>query len=251
MSGLLDELDQRSATLQKDGDYIGALEAVEEALRKRKELYGVDSEQVAKTCERLCELCNLMAIQYLERQDYALSLDLLKRAELLSEKSVKSKAATYNNFACYFRRIGKLKTAVQFLDRALALQSESADTHLNMCAVRSQMGKHSVAAEHAMQAIILLQEQTIERLTNSSTEEDRSSVLAIAFHNLAVEFEFMKRVPEALMYYGKALGFARSHLPQDHKLIKDLEGILETATNQHAKGKGRVPGEVLDKLINP
>ena len=34
-----------------------------------------------------------------------------------------------------------------------------ADTHLNACAVLSQLGRHSAALEHAQGALILLQEE--------------------------------------------------------------------------------------------
>lgn len=48
--------------------------------------------------------------------------------------------------ACYYRRIGKLRTALNFLQQALALETKIersqtlADTHLNICAVYSQLG---------------------------------------------------------------------------------------------------------------
>jgi tetratricopeptide (TPR) repeat protein len=238
MADQLEDLDQKSQLLQKAGDYVGALEAVEQALIIRKDEFGVDSEQVELTCNRLCELCNLLGMKYLEREDYGLALDLLKRAELLSEHNDTSRAVTLNNFSCYYRRVGKFRTALKFLERALLFEDESADTHLNLCAVLSQMGRHTEAAEHAMQAVILLQENTIEYLSNLGSE-DRSSVLAIAFHNLAVEYEFLKRMPEALKFYHKAVVYARQHLPPDHKLIPSLESILATATQQSSTAKSR------------
>jgi hypothetical protein len=50
---------------------------------------------------------------------------------------------TFNNMACYYRRIGKMRTALNFLQRALTIESRlqrpetQADTHLNICAVLS------------------------------------------------------------------------------------------------------------------
>jgi len=37
--------------------------------------------------------------------------------------------------------------------------------------------------------------------------EDRVSVLAIAYHNLGVEFEYLKRFDEAIQTYSKAVKF--------------------------------------------
>jgi hypothetical protein len=48
------------------------------------------------------------------------------------------KAITFNNFACYFRRIGKIRTAFQYLKKALDLEmsldvsKNPADTHINI-----------------------------------------------------------------------------------------------------------------------
>jgi len=39
--------------------------------------------------------------------------------------------------------------------------SAASDTHLNICAVLSLMGRHEEALSHAMQALILLQEEML------------------------------------------------------------------------------------------
>ncbi len=116
---------------------------------------------------------------------------------------------TFNNMACYYRRIGKMRTALNFLQRALTIESRlqrpetQADTHLNICAVLSQLNKHELALNHAMSAVILLQEMMLRRkLDPSSVNEDeleeiaqmkdspnkdKVAVLAIAYHNMGVE----------------------------------------------------------------
>jgi hypothetical protein len=63
--------------------------------------------------------------------------------------------------------------------------------------------RHDLALEHAMSAVIMLQEQML--LHDSSPEEeenegeekkveDKYAVLAIAYHNMGVEQEFLHRV---------------------------------------------------------
>ena len=62
------------------------------------------------------------------------------------------------------------------------------------------MGKHELALQHSMKALILIQDELINRLDNLNTEgeapkkkpEDRIIVLCIAYHNIAVEQEFLK-----------------------------------------------------------
>ena len=62
---------------------------------------------------------------------------------------------TYNNLACYYRKLGHLRSALIYLEKAIEIERKSettpqmADTHLNLCAVLSQLGWHDVAIMHA------------------------------------------------------------------------------------------------------
>ena len=76
-----------------------------------------------------------------------------------------------------------------------------ADTHLNLCAVLSQLDRHEDALQHSMLSIILLQDEFLTNLLGKNAGEgeneindERLAVLAIAYHNLGVEFEHLKRV---------------------------------------------------------
>jgi len=101
----------------------------------------------AETTERLSEVLNLQAMVSLQRENFSSSLEYLKRAEELTGTSLKLKATTLNNLACFYRRTGKLRTAYNYLQNAFELELKIgncpslADTHLNLCAVLSQLGK--------------------------------------------------------------------------------------------------------------
>ena len=105
-----------------------------------------------------------------------------------------------------------------------------ADTHLNLCAVLSQLNKHEEGLEHVLMAIVLLQDEFVfaemsnrkhqnevknsentendemkkdresstqnnnKKNNNNKKLEDRAGVLTIAYHNMGVELEFLKRV---------------------------------------------------------
>lgn len=130
-----------------------------------------------------------------------------------------------------------MRTALTFLQKALQIESRlhrpeiQADTHLNICAVLSQLNKHELALNHAMSAVILLQELMLrkrldanggngdedEELASSSAigdgnSKDRTAVLAIAYHNMGVEQEFLRSYPAAILSYKKAVNFAEKHL---------------------------------------
>lgn len=87
-----------------------------------------------------------------------------------------------------------------------------ADTHLNTCAVLSQIGRHQGALEHAQSALILLQEEIFgggaeSRVGGGSQppRADRIAVLAIAYHNMGVEQEFLKKFEHSLQSYRKGV----------------------------------------------
>ena len=58
------------------------------------------------------------------------------------------------------------------------------------------MGKHELALQHSMKALILIQDELITKITDDNVDakkpEDRLTVLCIAYHNIAVEQEFLK-----------------------------------------------------------
>lgn len=124
-------------------------------------------------------------------------MQILQRAQLLCGSNEEGKATAYNNLACYYRKTGKPKVALSFFQSALHIEKEVAgpgsiaDTHLNICAVLSQLNKHDAALLHGTNAVALIQEMLLEE---GSLTGERASVLAVAYHNIGVEQEFMKRV---------------------------------------------------------
>jgi len=105
-----------------------------------------------------------------------------------------------------------LRSALSYLEKALEIEynylhysADSVDNclqvlnptdiHLNICAILSQMGKHELALQHAMKALILIQDELITKIMAQEEEgnqeikkiDDRLTVLCIAYHNIAVE----------------------------------------------------------------
>lgn len=255
----LDELDRIADQFKLEGKYVDALDVVEQALNVRKTRFGDDSSEVKKSYHKLCELCNILATHYLQRNDENLAFDLLKRAELLCETDDHARAITYNNLACYYRKVGKARVALTYLKKALTLDHDTPNTHLNLCASLSQIGKHEKALEHAMQAVILLQDLFITTTQANKGFEEHSPVLAIAYHNMAVELEFLKRTSEALTIYKKAADFADKNLPVGHPVIQNVQRVLTNAQKDVEDHKERTlkrrqknskTGEFWDKTLD-
>ena len=88
---------------------------LEELLRVKKINFGINSKEFTRSCKQLCEICNILAVYYLKKEDVNSALDLLKKSEELCETNELGMAMTFNNMACYYRRIGKMRTALNFL----------------------------------------------------------------------------------------------------------------------------------------
>jgi len=264
----LQRIDEACTQLQEQGKYLEALECMERGLVLRQHFFGADSDEVWRACKTVGEMCNLLAMTYLQQEDFAMVLELLKKAEILTERDDAGRAVTYNNLACYYRRQGKLHAALSYLQKALRIESRlekvdnPADTHLNMCAVLSQLGRHAGALEHAQAALILLQEELFSGAIAAAGAEgggaqhkaDRIAVLAIAYHNIGVEQEFLKKFDQSLHSYRKGVEISETHLGADHGITITLRNsflaarrtvaaktnnrVVATASNQRA-AKGR------------
>ncbi len=55
-------------------------------------------------------------------ENFNVSLELLRKAESLTEEGDRFRAVTYNNFACVFRRTKKLRSALSYLEKALEIE---------------------------------------------------------------------------------------------------------------------------------
>lgn len=246
----LQRLDDKSAQLQQEGRYTEALEIMEKGLVLRQHFFGAESDEVRASCKTVGEMCNLLAMTYLQQEEFAVVLELLKKAEILTEKHAAGRAVTLNNFACYYRRQGNLHKALGYLTDAIKIETRlenlpnKADTHLNMCAVLSQLGKHQSALSHAQSALILLHEelQLGQPSQNSNNHQhtgqsgatetiklDRVAVLGIAYHNAGVEQEFLKLCDQSLQSYRKGVDLTSRYLGEAHGIVITLQNSLVTA----------------------
>lgn len=219
----------------------------------------MDSDEVWNACKTVGEMCNLLAMTYLQQEDYSMTLELLKKAEILTERDLSAKAVTYNNFACYYRKQGKLHSALTYLEKALKIENSNecasypADTHLNLCPVLSQLGRHSEALEHAQNALIMLQEELFTVTMNNDSDDakveqraDRISVLAIAYHNIGVEEEFLKKYDRSLQAYKKGVEIAETYLGPEHSITITLRNSYLAAK----KSLSNKPGSILFLLYS-
>jgi tetratricopeptide (TPR) repeat protein len=277
--------------------HLDALECMERALVLRQRLFGLQSEEVRARARRrrrrrqrpasparpnalpraspsrqfwaparrAGELCNQLALSFMQKEDYAQVDKLLRRAEALTQRDPAGRAVTYNNWACYMRQVGNLHSALASLRRALALEqrlakvASPADTHINLCSVLSQLHKHDEALEHARTALSLIDAEVMGtaaakrvmaapsggglKAAMALSPPDRLAVLCIAYHNLGVESEFLKEYTAALKAYTKGAEIAADFLGEAHGITAMIKASQVAAAKAVAAERKRQKAE--------
>ena len=178
---------------------------------------------------------NKLAMDYLREDNYKESLALLKKAEALlsvSEEGDKLDRTrllciTLNNLGCYYKRRRQPNVALHYIQQALDLEVEAgrdlvsvAGTHLNLCAIYSQAGKHFEALHHANDALELI--QTAMENSVPSNGSTALTTLVIAYHNVGVELEYQNRLSDAVEAYTKGHEAALQYLGPSHGLTDSI-----------------------------
>ena len=78
--------------------------------------------QLQPVYNEIAILCNILSMAHLQKEDYKLCQDLLKKAELFTDNNERLRAITFNNYACLFRKTNKLRNALTYLEQALDLE---------------------------------------------------------------------------------------------------------------------------------
>lgn len=247
-------IDQLCDQLQDKGQDQQALRFQEQGLALRMEIYGLQSDEAKEACAQLALMCNTLAMRCLCKEQHEDALKMLKKAETLTGPNscmpknntrLKLRAVTLNNLGCFYKNRNKPHTALQYLDRALRIEATTpachnpAGTHLNLCAILSQLGRHREAMEHAQCALELLNYGKGE---TEPAEKDsggaQTSITAIAYYNLGVEQEYLKQVPQAVKSYKSAVGVAEKELGRDHAMTVGMQRSLRDAMKIQQGARG-------------
>lgn len=169
----------------------------------------------------------------------------------------------FNNLACYYKEVAKPLAALGFLEKALKIQLKqvalaantdddqqqtttghaTALTHLNLCAVLSQLQRHPAAAEHARSSIALL------TAIQCSGHHSNDRLALVAHFNLGVELEHLSDFDAALRSYQAALQIAKAHgiTRKESDLVRTMEEIVR----EPKYGRKGVPVSLRSRLVSP
>ena len=83
----MEKLEEIVRQHQSESKYIEAIGVLEELLKVKKVNFGTNSREFTRSCKQLCEICNILAVYYLKKEDINSALDLLKKSEELCENN--------------------------------------------------------------------------------------------------------------------------------------------------------------------
>ncbi|OMJ84656.1 hypothetical protein SteCoe_14175 [Stentor coeruleus] len=180
---------------------------------------------------------NRLAMENLKDNKFQEAYNLLQKAEDLlkhPENSSYNKllSITNNNLGCYYKKIQKFQTSLDYLFKALNLEIQTiydktniAGTHLNICAAYSLLNQHGKALSHGIMATKLLKEaHEIDKSSSTLTS------LIIALNSTGFEYELLKEYDNALITYKCGLDLAEKNLGYEHSvtgaLVKAYKNIV-------------------------
>lgn len=232
------EAEREFVQLQNAGEHEGAVRVLESVLRNQQETVQRMRDSVLSTLfERLAVGYNTLGMKHLKDGNNEISAKFFEKAEALTdpanlhmvpEQRLVLRAVTYNNMGCFYKSLNKLHTALQYLKKAQSIEERSrgrcqnpAGTQLNMCALLSQMGKHTEALGHAQKALQLLQAQ--DPMSGGQGE----SLICVAYFNMGAEYEHLRKYTEAVWAYQRAHESCLTELGEAHPLSVQISDCLK------------------------
>lgn len=225
--------------LQAAGEHDNAVRCLESVLRAEQATVQKMTDTVLSTLfERLAVGYNTLGMRHLKEGNTDTSCKFFEKAEALTdpanlhmnpESRLVLRAVTYNNMGCFYKNMSKLHTALQYLRKAQKIEERSkgrcqnpAGTHLNLCALLSQMGKHHEALQHAQLALDLVKAEPENGGGNRG-----ESLICVAYFNMGAEYEHLKKTVEAHWAYQQAYDSCLSELGEEHPLSRQISDCLE------------------------
>ncbi|OQR82140.1 hypothetical protein THRCLA_11105 [Thraustotheca clavata] len=247
---LLEMMDNMATALQQKQLDIEAIGCLEQGLLLKRKILGPEHRDVHKMFKDVVVLYNTHAMEQLKKGESESCLELLTKVEALTGRFPMAESLrilTFNNLGCYYRRMKKLKTALKYLTQAASLGGSAHQvknlsvTHLNLCAIQSQLGRHDVALEHAQSAIFHAQEELVisegsndsNDVLDAQSREEKIVALAIAYHNMAVELEFNSRGDACIQWYKKALQMVFKYKDNNADLWRTFKASFDSAKKKH------------------
>ena len=139
-----------------------------------------------------------------------------------SEAKLQLLSLTYTNLGCFYKKARETDLALHFFTQAMDCQEQAphqadavANTHIGLSSLFSGEGQHERALRHALKAVQVLKKHFVEA-------PRFVTVLVIAYHNAAVEYESLGMATEAAELYDTGYRLARERLGNKAALTETM-----------------------------
>ena len=147
-----------------------------------------------------------------------------------SEEMLKLRATILNNLGCFYKDNQQPHIALKYLRKASKLEEilnvsdlRTGSVYVNVCVTYSLLNKHSHALSAGLHAAKLI-EHCAEEGPN------KAASLILAWHNVAVEYEHLSKLSQALDFYNKAWSLAEA---SEHPMAAELYKSLQEACHKY------------------
>ena len=247
MSSLEDSIE----CLLKDWKIHKALEIMSQVLKMKSSYFGEGSNEVTSYISYILTTISSASLKLIENDKIRSSISILRSCLMIintfplspqqNRQLSKEISQTLHTFSCSLRKSGELSLSEKYALKSLTFcKSKSSERllssiYLNLCNIYSLQSDHKKAIKFCTLAVQLAEADyyNSKRLKPVESQSQEISVLAVAYHNLAVEEEYMKNYEVSLTWYYKALRFLEKHASLSNSdMLNEFRNSFEAASKK-------------------
>ena len=206
----------------------------------------------ARQWRQLTVIANVFGTKYVDEGKFGKALEMLKKAELLADMDhgatdeddetesftvhsrMELKAFVLDSMAYYYSKRHKYSAALQYVQKALRLHRRLEQwEHVAKCtlhagAILSRLKRHDEAIRCMGEVLHMVED---ERLESGGASAQKICLVAVCYHNIAVEQLLLSRVHEACVSSQNARRLAKLSLSYSNRWLSRFEGTHQAALN--------------------
>ena len=200
---------------------------------------------VPRLWRQLVVTMNAFATRCVDQKNYAAALDMLVRATELAENgeiferrvTAELKAFIHDTYAYYYYKRKKIEAALQYSERAMKTHAAMKDwahvakCHLHAGSILSRLGRKDEAIRCNAQVLRMVESGQLEV---GGSQPQKLCLVAVTYHNIAVEQLHLRLVSEACVSAQNARRLARLCLSYSTRFLKNFEHTHQVALEELA-----------------
>ena len=222
-------------TLEREGRYKKYVALVEGILTARSRMAALTELEI-RQWRQLVVCCTIFGIKYTDSSKYGGALEMFQKAERLVNDGgggaiegavrTQTRAFIHDALSYYYYKRKKPSAALVYATRSMKAHvrleqwEHVAKCHLHTGAILSMLRRHDESIRCMGQVLQLVED---ERLEVGGTSAQKICLVAVCYHNIAVEQLILCRVAEACVSSQNARRLARLSLSYSNRWLRQFE----------------------------